>query len=125
MWAPNGIVAGFLLASIVFVGVAMLPEDQLLSWGWRVPFWASIAVVAIGYMIRRRLDEPTAFREASAEQQLAESAARRDLPHTLDKRPASHVVLARICGQHGDRGVRPWPTRKTAASAGRRCCGSR
>ncbi|BBX32405.1 MFS transporter [Mycolicibacterium mageritense] len=71
VWAPNGIVAGFLLASIVFVGVAMLPEDQLLSWGWRVPFWASIAVVAIGYVIRRRLDEPSAFREASVEQQLA------------------------------------------------------
>ncbi|PKW15552.1 MFS transporter [Saccharopolyspora spinosa] len=71
VWAPNGIVAGFLLASIVFVGVAALPEEHLVSWGWRVPFWASIVVAVVGYIIRRKLDEPEAFQDAASESRLA------------------------------------------------------
>ena len=41
--------------------IGALPEDQLLSWGWRVPFWLSALVVVAGLLIRRRLDETPAF----------------------------------------------------------------
>ncbi|MEU1294115.1 MFS transporter [Streptomyces sp. NPDC005840] len=64
----GGTQGGQLLATLVFLLVAQLPEDQLLSWGWRVPFWLSIAVAVVGYVIRRRLDETPAFaRQAAAE----------------------------------------------------------
>ncbi len=43
-----------------------MPEDQLLSWGWRVPFWLSIAVAVVGYVIRRKLEETPAFAEQAA-----------------------------------------------------------
>ena len=41
----------------------MASRGQLLSWGWRVPFWLSVVVVAIGYFIRRTLAETPAFLE--------------------------------------------------------------
>jgi hypothetical protein len=44
-------------------GQSWLPEDQLLAWGWRVPFWLSVVVVRVGSMIRRTLDETPAFLE--------------------------------------------------------------
>ena len=47
----------------MFLPVSRLPEDQLLSWGWRVPFWLSVVVVGVGYIIRRTLDETPAFKE--------------------------------------------------------------
>ena len=56
-----------MLATAVFLPIGAMPEDQLLSWGWRVPFWLSAAVVVVGLFIRRRLDEPPAFREEIAE----------------------------------------------------------
>jgi MFS family permease len=59
----SGTQAGLILATAVFLPVSRLPEDQLLSWGWRIPFWLSVVVVAVGYIIRRTLDETPAFKE--------------------------------------------------------------
>ncbi|MFD5797781.1 MFS transporter [Streptomyces diastatochromogenes] len=64
----SGTQGGQLIATLVFIAVAQLPEDQLLSWGWRVPFWLSVAVAVVGYVIRRRLRETPAFaRQAATE----------------------------------------------------------
>ncbi|MEV5882188.1 MFS transporter [Streptomyces sp. NPDC052020] len=62
----SGTQGGQLLATLVFLPVAALPEDQLLSWGWRVPFWLSVAVAVVGYVIRRKLDETPAFAQQAA-----------------------------------------------------------
>ncbi|MFM9445835.1 MFS transporter [Streptomyces acidiscabies] len=62
----SGTQGGQLIATLVFIPVASLPEDQLLSWGWRVPFWLSIAVAVAGYVIRRKLDETPAFEQQAA-----------------------------------------------------------
>ncbi|NEY36582.1 MFS transporter, partial [Streptomyces sp. PRKS01-65] len=62
----SGTQGGQLLATLVFLPVAALPEDQLLSWGWRVPFWLSVAVAVVGYVIRRTLDETPAFTRQTA-----------------------------------------------------------
>jgi MFS family permease len=59
----SGTQAGFILATIVFLPIAALPEEQLLSWGWRVPFFLSAIVVAIGLWVRRTLPETPAFEE--------------------------------------------------------------
>ncbi|MFJ9038672.1 MFS transporter [Streptomyces sp. NPDC102406] len=61
----SGTQAGQLLATLVFLPVAALPEDQLLSWGWRVPFWLSIVVAVVGYVIRRTLHETPEFSRQS------------------------------------------------------------
>ncbi|QUC57774.1 MHS family MFS transporter [Streptomyces sp. A2-16] len=62
----SGTQGGQLLATLVFLPVAALPEDQLLSWGWRVPFWLSVAVAVVGFVIRRKLDETPAFEQQAA-----------------------------------------------------------
>ncbi|RJL35769.1 MFS transporter [Bailinhaonella thermotolerans] len=62
----NGTQFGQILATLVFVPVAALPEEHLLSWGWRVPFWLSVAVAVAGWIIRRRLDETPAFEAEAA-----------------------------------------------------------
>jgi MFS family permease len=62
----GGTQAGLIIATAVFLPIGAMPEDQLLSWGWRVPFWLSAVVVVVGLLIRRRLDEPPAFREQAA-----------------------------------------------------------
>ena len=59
----SGTQMGFILATLVFLPISALPEDQLLSWGWRIPFFLSAIVVAVGFWIRRTLPETPAFQE--------------------------------------------------------------
>src|SRR5215207_6653415 len=51
----SGISLGFVLSTAVFAAVSALPEEQFLSWGWRVPFLLSIVLVGVGMYIRLRL----------------------------------------------------------------------
>jgi MFS family permease len=70
-WTMNGTQAGTVLATLVFIPVATLPEDQLLSWGWRVPFWLSIIVIAVAQIVRHRMEEPEALSEAQENDKVA------------------------------------------------------
>src|SRR5215204_6553775 len=62
-WPQMGVPAGLLLATGVFGAVSFLPNEQFLSWGWRIPFLLSIILVGVGLFIRLRLLETPAFRE--------------------------------------------------------------
>lgn len=56
-----GVFLGIGLAAAVSAAVGALPESQLLSWGWRVPFLVSVLVVGTGLVIRLRVPESPVF----------------------------------------------------------------
>lgn len=61
-WTLSGTQGGQVLAPALFLPLAaVLSDDQLYSWGWRIPFWFSAVVVLVGFLIRRTLDETPAF----------------------------------------------------------------
>ena len=45
--AQMGSPAGLLLATGVFGAVSLLPEEQFLAWGWRIPFLLSALLIAV------------------------------------------------------------------------------
>jgi MFS family permease len=67
----NGTQFGLILATLVFIPIASLPENQLLTWGWRIPFLLSALVTVAGYLIRRSLQEAPAFEQISERDQVA------------------------------------------------------
>ena len=72
-WPQMGVPAGLLLSSLAFVLLSRLPEDQFLSWGWRLPFLLSIVLVGVGLVIRLRILETPSFlkvKESGAESRL-------------------------------------------------------
>ena len=46
---------------VLVVLTAVMSEEAWLSWGWRIPFLASILLVAIGVYIRLKLEETPAY----------------------------------------------------------------
>jgi MFS family permease len=63
-WTLSGTQGGLILATLVFIPLGRMPEAQLLSWGWRIPFFFSAFVVGAGIWIRRTLEETPAFKAA-------------------------------------------------------------
>ena len=67
---------GPILAALVIVGVrSAIGDEAFTAWGWRIPFLLGAVVALVGYLVRRRLDDPVEFTEAAAEQR---GAAARD-----------------------------------------------
>src|SRR6478752_149986 len=62
----QGVQAGQILAAAVFLPLAhFMNPESFNSWGWRIPFLASVVVIIAGYIIRREVDETPAFAEES------------------------------------------------------------
>lgn len=57
-----GALLGLAMATIVLLIGASLPSDGFIVWGWRIPFLASILLLAIGLYIRLNIEETPAFK---------------------------------------------------------------
>lgn len=66
-----GLAIGLCLASGVTALMSLLPDDQFMSWGWRVGFVASILLVIVGLYIRLRILETPEFQQVKAAQKEA------------------------------------------------------
>lgn len=61
----TGVAPGLILSSLAMGAVASLPEEDMLSWGWRLPFLASVALLLVGWWIRARVAESPDFEQMS------------------------------------------------------------
>ncbi|MGP5390916.1 MFS transporter [Glutamicibacter arilaitensis] len=61
-----GVPIGMILATglLYILRVALSPE-AFTAWGWRIPFLLSIALIFVGYMIRRAVEESPVFKQLS------------------------------------------------------------
>jgi len=66
-----GVTIGLLLGTLSMSLMTLLPEDQFLAWGWRIPFLLSAFLVVLGLMIRRGIGETPVFREARSQGRIA------------------------------------------------------
>lgn len=69
--ANVGTVAGLLASSgAVALLQANMSEGQIEAWGWRLPFLGSVAVAAIGLLLRTRMPESEAFEVTQRRKQM-------------------------------------------------------
>jgi MFS family permease len=60
----SGIFLAWILALGASTGVSLLSQDDLLAWGWRLPFVASILLVGVGIWMRLKVEESAVFVKA-------------------------------------------------------------
>jgi MFS family permease len=66
-----GVPMGLLLVNLAMLASSqLLSNDQFFAWGWRVPFWLSAVLAAIGLIIRRGIIETPVFMLISSRQKI-------------------------------------------------------
>jgi MFS transporter, MHS family, proline/betaine transporter len=71
-WSGTSASMGNLLGSGAAAALEWLvPADDLATWGWRLPFFCSIALGAIGLWLRRGVCESPQFVQAASEREVA------------------------------------------------------
>ncbi|BAH49567.1 MFS transporter [Rhodococcus opacus] len=71
-WPQAGVPAGLVLATLAFLLVEQLPEDQVQAWGWRLPFLASAGLVAVGMYVRLKVVESPEFENVKRDKKIAD-----------------------------------------------------
>lgn len=67
------LVIGFMIGSIVSTSVASaMPEEDFMSWGWRLPFFVGVLIGVVGFWIRNHGEESPVYTEAKESGALAE-----------------------------------------------------
>ena len=97
-YAQAGAPVGVILANLAFIGVSMSMSDEaFMSWGWRLPFLASIILIGVSLFVQLRLEDTEAFKTLKAAQDSqshSEVAARSPSVQALKKYPRAIMLAA-------------------------------
>ena len=97
-YAQAGAPVGVILANLAFIGVSMSMSDEaFMSWGWRLPFLASIILIGVSLFVQLRLEDTEAFKTLKAAQDSqshSEIAARSPIVQALKKYPRTIMLAA-------------------------------
>jgi MFS transporter, MHS family, shikimate and dehydroshikimate transport protein len=97
-WPQIGVPAGLLTSTIIFTLFTKLPQDQFMSWGWRIPFILSLALVAVGLLIRLKILETPSFTKIKE----TRNVSRQPVLEVLQKYPKQVLQAAGArCAENG------------------------
>ncbi|KAF0957185.1 MFS transporter [Rhodococcus sp. T7] len=95
----TGAAIGLVFGSLLSLGFATaLTDDQLASWGWRIPFLLAAPLSLIGLFIRRRLEDTPIFQQLQSEEDRPKSRVRDAFRRDQAKAIAITFCFSWICG---------------------------
>ncbi|MGN9781561.1 MFS transporter [Nonomuraea sp. ZG12] len=94
-FAQTGVQIGLVLGTSAFLLVQLLPQPDVTSWGWRVPFLVSFALIGVALYVRLRVAESPVFLEMERSREIVKLPIR----DTIARYPRSFLVGvgAHIC----------------------------
>jgi MFS transporter, MHS family, shikimate and dehydroshikimate transport protein len=94
-FSQTGVQIGLVSGTLAFLLVGLLPEEQLLAWGWRVPFLVGFALIGVALYVRLRIAESPVFQRIEETQQVV----RQPIKDALTQYPRNFLigVGAHIC----------------------------
>ena len=91
----------FLALLVIYICRVSLPEADFKQWGWRIPFWLSIALLAFSIYIRLKLNESPLFQRMKAEGK----GSKAPLTESFLRYPNNKYVLLALLGATAGQGV--------------------
>jgi len=101
-WIQTTATLGFFLALLV-IGVCRLQIEakEFASWGWRIPFWVSVILLAFSVYIRLKLEESPVFKRMKDEGK----GSKAPLTDSFLRYPNNKFVLLALLGATAGQGV--------------------
>lgn len=95
-----GVFSGLALATVTFrIMQMLLSQEQILSWGWRIPFLLSVILIGIAIWVRLKLKESPVFKDLEKNKHVIKAPMREVITHA--KRPLLATVLMRLADTGG------------------------
>ena len=101
-WIQTTATVGFFLCLFIIMGCrAAMTSAAFASWGWRIPFWMSIFLLAVSIWIRLKLSESPVFTKMKAEGKTSKAP----LSDSFLKYPNNKYALLALLGATAGQGV--------------------
>src|SRR5688500_5433661 len=90
-----GVQVGLLSGTLAFLLVGLLPDEQLFTWGWRIPFLISVAMIGVALYVRLRVAESPVFQRMESSREVV----RLPIAEALRRYPRNFLIGigAHIC----------------------------
>jgi len=96
--ASQGLTA--LLAALFGLGVALLPAEDQLAWGWRIPFLFGALIGPVGLYIRNNVEESPEYVEQEGHEHTAPAPQASLLRRLIDLLPATGLIVLCTIGSY-------------------------
>ena len=91
----------FVSLLVILLTRTMLSPEEFDNWGWRIPFWVSILMVFVSYLIRKNMSESPAFAKTKSEGKISKNP----LKESFGNRYNLKFVLLALFGATMGQGV--------------------
>ncbi|MCE2790369.1 MAG: MHS family MFS transporter [Saprospiraceae bacterium] len=99
-WIQTTATLGLFLSLIVIMLTKIsMTEEAFSDWGWRIPFWLSILMVGISYLIRRNMSESPSFATIKKEGTISRNPIKESFGHRLNFKYVLLALLGATMGQ--------------------------
>jgi len=99
-WIQTTATVGLFVSLLVIMGTrAALSAEDFNEWGWRVPFWVSILMVLVSYLIRKNMDESPVFAKAKASGKTSVNPLKESFGNKLNFKFVLLALFGAVMGQ--------------------------
>ncbi|MFZ1529558.1 MAG: MFS transporter [Ferruginibacter sp.] len=99
-WIQTTATVGLFVSLLVIMGTRnLLSKEAFDDWGWRVPFWVSIFMVIISYLIRKNMEESPIFAKAKASGKTSTNPIKESFGHKFNFKFVLLALFGAVMGQ--------------------------
>ena len=99
-WIQATATLGLFISLLVIMGTrASLSPAEFDNWGWRVPFWVSIFMVILSYVIRKNMSESPMFAKAKEENKIVKNPLKESFGNKVNFKFVLLALFGMVMGQ--------------------------
>lgn len=99
-WIQTTATVGLFVSLLVIMATRnILTKEQFNDWGWRVPFWVSILMVLVSYLIRKNMEESPIFAKAKASGKTSTNPLKESFGNKLNFKFVLLALFGAVMGQ--------------------------